>query len=76
MEQMKYTVRFYMTKEDLDAAGNCYKMCQILEGEMITVPSNPQNAGESFNGWRDLEGNVADFSLPVTENTAYYAEWY
>lgn len=76
MDQVQYTVRFYMTKEDLDAAENCYKMCQVLEGEMITVPAGPKKAGESFNGWRDAEGNAADVSLPITENAVYYAEWH
>lgn len=76
IQQAQYTIRFYLTKADLDAGKNCYKICRVSENERITALANPQKEGESFDGWRDSEGNAADFMLPVTQDMAYYAQWH
>lgn len=70
-----YTVRFYLTKTEMDAGETCYKECQVREGDVLTAPANPQKTGERFAGWRDVNGYLADFSLPVTQDLVYYGHW-
>lgn len=68
-EPETYTVRFYMT------SGELYKSCSVYEGDMILAPVNPTSENGTFAGWTDLNGYLADFSVPVTQNLDYYAVW-
>lgn len=62
-EPGSYTVRFYV-------GDVLYKSCAVLEGDLISAPVTPQGVA----GWKDENGYLADFSLPVTQELTYYAE--
>lgn len=70
-----YEVRFYMTREDMQNGGDCYKVYTIKEGDSIKAPAEPKQEGAWFDGWKDVNGYLADFTQPVTEERIYYAEW-
>ena len=65
-----YTVSFYLTKEDLLADTNCYKKSMVLSGDVPAVPALP---GGTYAGWKDRNDDMADFSVPVTQEQSYYA---
>ena len=69
-----YTVQFFFTKEDA-SAGICYKVYQVSSGDTAGMPAAPNLEGRQFVGWKDADGNRVDFSVPVTQNQIYYAEW-
>lgn len=71
----KHSVRFYLTKADMDAGIACYKSCVVYEGDLLSVPKEPRMDGASFAGWVASDGYMADFSLPVEQDRCYYAEW-
>lgn len=73
-ELKTYTVRFYANKADI-GAGESYKTCQVLEGDVITAPAAPQMEGKTFAGWKDSNDYIADFSVPVAQDLVYYADW-
>lgn len=73
-EPKKYTVKFYASKTDI-GAGECYKTCQVQEGDVLTTPAAPQMEGKTFIGWKDSNDYIADFSAPVIQDLVYYADW-
>lgn len=64
------TVSFY-----LKAGESCYKLYKLASGECAAIPKAPQSESGRFAGWYDENGNLADFSQPVTQNMTYYARW-
>lgn len=74
-EMENYKVRFYTNKAELLGEGECYKSYMVQEGEHITAPVEPVAEGAVFAGWKDVNDYIADFSQPVEQNRAYYAEW-
>ena len=69
-------VYFFLSGEDMIQNRNCFKKIQVLKGERIFTPATPrQTGGGSFDGWVDVNGYLADFSQPVTDNLVYYARW-
>lgn len=71
----KFTVKFYLSKEEMVADGGCYKTYYLQEGDMISAPVAPEKDGAVFDGWRDVNEYIADFSVPVTQDVIYYAVW-
>ena len=71
----QYKVRFYRTKADMTAEENCYKAYTVRGGDYITAPVAPTSEGVVFQGWRDYNDYVVDFSQPVEQNQNYYADW-
>lgn len=71
----EFTVKFYLSKEDMNADTSCYKVCNLLEGDTVPMPVAPQKEGATFSGWRDSNDYVADFSVPVEQDMVYYAAW-
>ena len=62
-EPESFKVRFYI--------GNVlYKAYTVYEGDLISAPAAPQ---EGVNGWKDMNGYLADFSQPVMQDLTYYA---
>lgn len=61
-EPESYKVRFYV-------GSVLYKECAVHEGDLISAPVTPQGA----SGWKDANGYLADFSVPVTQDLSYYA---
>ena len=74
-EPRKFTVKFYLSKADMIAGTGCYKTYQLQEGDTISAPAAPQKEGATFDGWKDVNEYMADFSVPVTQDLAYYAAW-
>lgn len=74
-EPAVYKIKFYLTKTDMNSDADKYKEYTIYEGERITVPADPQVAGQTFAGWKDVNDYIADFSLPVEQEQIYYADW-
>lgn len=74
-EKQHYTVKFYLTKRDMQQGENCYKSYELLEGEKLCQPHKPVLAGKSFAGWADEGDYIADFSQLVEEDITYYGEW-
>lgn len=66
-----HTVSFYLSKEDMLAGANCYKRSVVLTGDSIQAPAVP--AGGTYHGWKDINDYIGDFSVPVSEDRAYYA---
>lgn len=73
IEANTYTVKFYV----VDEAGEekCYKAYSVLEGDVISAPTNPTNIYATFAGWTDSNGYLADFSQPVMQDLEYHAMW-
>lgn len=71
----EFTVKFYLSKENMNADTSCYKVCNLLEGDTVPMPAVPQKEGATFSGWRDSNDYVADFSVPVEQDMVYYAVW-
>ena len=69
------TVKFYMSKEDMEKEESCYKCLYLYEGDKIAVPMAPVKNGLVFDGWRDSSDYIADFSVPVQQDIVYYAAW-
>lgn len=63
-----YRITFYTDAE-------CYKSYLVYEGDLAAVPAGPQKAGAAFAGWKDINGYMADFSLPVEQDMDFFAEW-
>lgn len=74
-EMENYKVRFYVNKAELIGEGTCYKSYVVQSGEHITSPVEPVNGEAVFAGWKDVNDYIADFSQPVEQDQAYYAEW-
>lgn len=72
---VQYQVSFYSSKEEMLGEGRSYKTYVIQEGDHILVPVSPTSQEGTFAGWRDANDYMADFSQPVEQNLAYYAEW-
>lgn len=66
-EPERYKVTFYM-------GDTVYKEYSVAEGSVICEPKKPASLKGEFNGWLDAEGYLADFTQPVTQNIAFYAE--
>ena len=62
-----YTISFYIGTE-------LYKEYLIWEENKINAPVSPPNVTGTFYGWVDKDGNMVDFSQPVTENIICYAD--
>lgn len=71
----EFTVKFYLSKEDINAGMGCYKTYHLQEGDTITAPTAPQKEGKTFNCWKDNNDYIADFSVPVEQDIVYYAAW-
>lgn len=65
--QKSYKVSFLIGED-------CYKIFEVCENSVISVPVQPEIEGKSFYGWVDLEGEKVDFSIPIRENATYYAD--
>lgn len=74
-EQKEFTVKFYLSKEEMRSGGNCYKCYRFYEGDMVQYPAAPEKQGALFDGWRDSSDYMADFSVPVQQDMIYYAAW-
>lgn len=74
-ELQEFTVKFYLSKEDMQAGVNCYKCYHLFEGDRAQEPVVPKKQGALFDGWKDGSDYMADFSVPVQQNIAYYAAW-
>lgn len=74
-EVKELTVKFYLSKEDMEAGNNCYKCYALYEGDKAQMPIVPERQGAVFDGWKDSNDYIADFSVPVQENISYYAAW-
>lgn len=70
-----HQVCFYLSADDMTGGQNCYKTYCVAEGDLITAPLEPLCDGAQFNGWRDINGYLADFTEAVTEERIYYADW-
>jgi uncharacterized repeat protein (TIGR02543 family) len=46
----------------------------ILEGEMVSEPTDPTRSGYTFTGW-NYEGSSYDFGWPVVEDMTLIASW-
>lgn len=71
----EYTVKFYLSKEDMLAGTLCYKVCHLMEGDTVPAPATPQKEGATFICWRDINDYEADFSVPAGQDMIYYAVW-
>ena len=63
----QYQVEFYVEEE-------LYKKYSVKEESAICAPANPKEGGKLFYGWLDVNGNLADFSIPVKQDAVYYAD--
>lgn len=63
----QHNVIFFVGSDD-------YKSYYINDGECMEAPEEPVLEGKTFYGWKDVEGYLADFSQPVTEDMIYYAD--
>lgn len=70
-----YEVCFYRSRDDMAGSIGCYKRFTVQKGCRVPSPAAPSDPGRTFAGWRDGNDYIADFSIPVTENRAYYADW-
>lgn len=70
-----YTVKFYRDKKDMQANAECYKTFVLEAGEKIKEPVSPVLEGREFEGWRDANDYIADFSQIVEEDIVYYGAW-
>ena len=68
-------VCFFLSADDMTIGQNCYKKYIVAEGDLITAPAEPLCDGVRFEGWRDKNGYLADFTEAVMEDRIYYAEW-
>lgn len=74
-EPGEFTVKFYLSKEDMNADISCYKTYHLNEGDTVPVPSSPQKEGAVFSLWKDNSDYIADFTVPVEQDMVYYAAW-
>lgn len=68
-----FTVTFVLN----DGAGSTI-VSQVVEGETVARPEDPELAGSTFAGWyadEDLTEEF-DFSVAITADTYVYAQWY
>ena len=65
---------FYLSKEDLEAGRNIYKI-YITREEKFPTPRNPVLKSRSFAGWQKGERAMEDTSAMYNEDNAYYALW-
>lgn len=69
----KYTVSFD------SAGGTPVKFLSVEEGKTVAKPADPLYVQEErikeFLGWYDEDGNLYDFSKPVTGNLSLTAKW-
>lgn len=63
----QHSVIFFVGADD-------YKSYHINDGDCVTAPNDPVLEGKTFFGWKDMEGYLADFAQPVTEDMVYYAD--
>lgn len=68
----EYTVKFFTGHS---GEIQCYKSFQVYAGEKVQAPAVPQSDTGTFTGWVDANGYLADFSQPVEQNLAYYADY-
>lgn len=69
------SVKFYLTKEDMQNDADYYKALTVNAGDIICIPTAPEREEVSFSGWYDSNGNAVDFSKPIETDTKYYARW-
>ncbi len=74
-EPVYCSVRFYRSKEAMLSGAECYKTYSVMEGERVIAPAEPFRENARFLGWKDSNDYMADFSLPVEQERAYYAQW-
>lgn len=67
-EPKQYQVQFFLGDKE-------YKIYTLYENDAITAPCAPKAEGMQFAGWKDANGYLADFSLPVEQDMTYYADW-
>lgn len=72
----QHTVRFYLSREDMEQGSTAYKQMVVMHGDSLIQPGEPrmlpENTG-SFVEWRDAGDYLADFSQRVEEDLCYYA---
>lgn len=74
-EPGEFTVKFYLSKEDMNADISCYKTYHLNEGDTVPVPASPQKEGAVFSLWKDNSDYIADFTVPIEQDMVYYAAW-
>lgn len=70
-----YTVKFYRNKADMQSNAECYKTFVVEAGEKLKEPVRPALEDREFEGWRDINDYIADFSQTVEEDIVYYGAW-
>lgn len=70
-----YTVKYYLSKEDMNTNSNCFKEYSIAEGDILIKPSAPTMEGKTFVSWKDAADEEVQFSssVIVQEDQSYYA---
>lgn len=75
-EMEQYAVTFYLSKEQMNDGEECYKKYLVDAGKNVVAPKNPSDEDKTFAGWKDGNDYLADFSVPVEQDVAYYAVWH
>lgn len=80
-EQHKFSfdmVTYAVTFDKADKSPNSTTRVQVIKGQTVTRPENPEHKGWKFIGWflDDAQGSsVYDFSQPVTKQVTLTAHW-
>lgn len=74
-EEIACSVKFYLTREDMENDADYYKALTVNAGDIICVPVAPEREEFSFSGWYDSSGNAVDFSKAIEADVQYYAKW-
>lgn len=70
----KYTVAFFDT-DTIVMHQKTYDFQTIYAGGYATKPADPVRSGKVFSHWRTWQGEIFDFSKPVTSNVVLIAVW-
>lgn len=72
----QHTVRFYLSREDMEQGKASYKQMVLWHGDCLIRPGEPvlpEGEDKTFVEWRDAGDYLADFSQCVEEDLCYYA---
>lgn len=76
-ESSSGTKTFYTVNFETDG-GSEVDSQQVEEGACVKEPEDPTKSGSVFNGWHitaEEDGDIYDFSSPVTKDFTLYAAW-
>ena len=65
-----YTVSFFVYSDYYKSFAKF-----VTFNSAVDEPANPEKTGYTFQGWYGTNGNLFDFSQPITCNTSIYAKW-